>query len=212
MKYTLYITAIICSLSFGLFAQKQKPFVGTLTYRIEFINPGDTSISLHSFTTLYTNDTLVRIDTESEQFGPQVLIKHLTLNKYYLLLAHEGKKYAIQQTMPADTSASKYQFKKIRGKTKIAGLKAKKILVNTPDFPKPIVMAYLPNVSPRYLGILKGIPGLPVDYYIQTDTGFLHYTLEKVELGSVKKTTFSIPTEFEKISFDEFMDRMMQVD
>lgn len=211
MKRKFLFSIFLFVFSLVSFSQKHKPFSGTLTYRIELINAMDTSISLLSFTTLFTNDTLVRIDTESEQFGPQVLIKHMELRKYYLLLAHEGKKYAIQQTMPADTSASKYSFKKMRGKVSVAGgLKAKRILVNSPTFPKPIIMAYLPKVSPKYLDILDGIPGLPVDYYIQTETGFLHYILEKVDLNPVPKTTFTIPHEFEKISFDDFMDRMMQ--
>ena len=34
----------------------------------------------------FTNDTIVRVEAESNQIGKQVTIRHLTLNKYYILL------------------------------------------------------------------------------------------------------------------------------
>jgi hypothetical protein len=179
-----------------------------LNYKIYFIPYGDTA-RIHSFTTIYTNDTLVRVDTETEQFGPQVMIKHIELRKYYLLLEFDGKKYAIQQSLPADSIPSKYTFKKKRGKVMIAGQKAKKLEVMHPDYKTPVQILYLPSISAKYLDVLKGIPGLPVSYFVQMEDGFLQYVLDSVEFDNVKKSDFGVPKDFEKISFEEFMERMM---
>lgn len=207
MKNMLFVLAFFCT-TVG-FSQSYKPFEGKLVYRIEFQPSLDSVAQVQSRTTIYTNDTLVRIESETIQFGSQVLIKHLLLRKYYLLLEFEGKKFAIQQHMPADTVASKYTFKKKFGKKKIAGMKAKRVLVSAKSFEKPIEMWYFPSISPKYLDVLKDIKGLPVDYYIQMEDGFLHYILETIEPVPVSKDMFGIPSDYRKVSFDEFMDMMM---
>lgn len=194
------------------FSQKQQPFSGRMIYRIDFVPSLDSldKAVVQSKMVVYTNDTLVRVESETPQFGQQVLIKHLLLQKYYLLLQYEDQKFAIQQHVQPDTSASKYTFKrKLKSKT-IAGIKAKKVLVKTETFPKPIEMWYFPSVSPKYLDVLKGIKGLPVDYYIQMENGFLHYVLENIESSPVNMDLFGVPSDFKKVSFDQFIDEMMK--
>lgn len=201
------IIALFCSLA-G-FSQSYKPFQGKLVYRIEYQKAPDSAAVVQSRTAVYTNDTLVRVESETIQFGQQVLIKHLVLRKYYLLLEFEGQKFAIQQHMPADTVPSKYTFKKRSGRKKIAGMKARRVLVSTASFEKPLEMWYFPSVSPRYLDVLKGIKGLPADYYIQMEDGYLHYVLESIEPGPVDRDLFGLPSDFRRVSFDEFMELMM---
>jgi hypothetical protein len=196
---------------FAVFAQKQVPFQGRLIYNIEFINPADSAQNTISKSIVYTNDTLVRVESETGQLGPQVLIKHLILQKYYLLINYDDNKFAIQQNVPKDTTPSRYTFKKKFGSKKIDGIKAKRVLVSTPSFDKPLEMWYYPKISPKYLDVLKGINGLPVDYYLQLEDGILHYTLEKIEFSEVNKDLFGIPTDFKKVSFDEFVNQMMQL-
>jgi len=131
--------------------------------------------------------------------------------KYYLLINYDDNKFAIQQNVPKDTIPSKYIFCKKFGSKKIDGVKAKRVLVNAASFDKPIEMWYFPKISPKYLDVLKGINGLPVDYYLQLEDGILHYTLQKIEFSEVNKDLFGIPTDFKKVSFDEFVDQMMQL-
>lgn len=211
MKKILLFCLILLSVQ-GIAQKKYAPFSGRLVYRIEFKGAADSAFAMQSKTSIYTNDTLVRIESESGQLGPQVLIKHLLLQKYYLLLEYNDKKYAIQQHMPADTTLSKYTFKKKFGKKKIAGIKAKKVVVNSQSFAEPLTMWYFPTISPKYLDVLKGIKGLPVDYYIQMEDGYLHYILESIEISPVNMDLFGIPSDFKKVSFDEFMDDMMNSD
>lgn len=208
MKNILSVCFLLCSLC-G-FSQSYEPFSGRLVYRIEFQSSLDSAAVLQSKTVVYTNDTLVRIESETNQFGRQVLIKHLQLQKYYLLLEYNDQKFAIQQHMPPDTVASKYTFKRKLGKRKVAGIKAKRVIVNTPGFERPVEMLYFPSVSPKYLDVIKGIKGLPVDYYLRMEDGYLHYTLESIEASPVNMDVFGIPSDFKKVSFDEFMEQMMK--
>lgn len=200
------ILYLILLVSVQLTAQKHIPFSGRMIYNIEFRGTNDSVFTFQSKSVLYTNDTLVRIESETGQLGPQVLIKHLLFKKYYLLLEYENQKYALQQHLPADTIPTKFAFKKKRGTKKIAGLKAKRVLVSHPNFKQPIEMWYVPSFSPKYLDVLKGIKGLPVDYYIQMEDGLLHYVLESVEASPVNMDLFGIPSDFQKISFDEFLN------
>lgn len=208
MKNVLLICLL--SLSFAVFSQAYKPFSGRAVYRIEFQTSLDSAATVQSKTVLYTNDTLVRVESETAQFGQQVLIKHLIFRKYYLLLEYNEQKYAIQQHMPEDTSASKYTFRKKWGSKKIGGIKAKRVLVSATSFEKPIEMWYFPSISPKYLDVLKGIKGLPADYYIRLEDGYLHYVLESIESSPVNMDLFGIPSDFKKVSFDDFMNELME--
>ena len=204
MKHLVLLLFITCFTIVN--AQKIEPFNGTLHYRIDFkVHPDSLAIP-YSKMTLYSNDTLIRIDTETAQLGEQVMITHIELQKYYLLLELDSKKYAIQGHLPNDTTASAYTFKKKMGKRTIAGIKAKKVLVSASYFPKPIVMWYAPTISSKYLSVLKGIKGLPLDYYIQMEYGYLHYVLESADLSPVSKSIFGIGSDYQKVSFDEFID------
>lgn len=205
MKNQILILFVLL-ISLHINAQNYKPFSGRMVYNIEFKAAGDSVFTFQSKSVLYTNDTLVRIESETGQLGPQVLIKHLIFKKYYLLLEYEQQKYALQQHLPADTVATKFSFKKKWGSKKISGLKAKRVLVSHPNFKQPIEMWYAPNLCPKYLDVLKGIKGLPLDYYIQMEDGLLHYKLESVEESPVNMDLFGIPTDFKKISFDEFLN------
>ncbi len=208
MKKILLLCFLACT-AIG-FTQSYKPFSGRLVYRIEFQSSLDSAAVVQSKTIVYTNDTLVRVESETMQFGGQVLIKHLQLQKYYLLLEYEDQKFAIQQHMPPDTAVSKYTFKRKFGKKKYAGIKAKRVLVNTAGFERPVEMWYFPSLSPKYLDVLKGIKGLPVDYYLRMEDGYLHYILESIEPSPVNMDLFGIPSDFRKVSFDEFMEEMMK--
>lgn len=205
MKYFIFILMFACFT--GVNAQTNKPFQGTLHYRIDFQPHPDSAAIPYSKMTVYTNDTIVRVDSETAHLGEQNLITHLELQKYYLLLEFDSRKFAIQGYLPKDSLASAYTFKKKFGRKKIAGIKAKKILVSAAFFPTPITMWYAPSISPKYLSVLKGIKGLPLDYYVQMEDGYLHYVLESADLSPVKKDIFGIGSDYQKVTFDQFIEQ-----
>lgn len=156
--------------------------------------------------TLYTNDTVVRVETETEQFGVQVYIRNMALNKAYLLLELDGNKYAIQTDLSkkTDTIPKSYTVKKKMGSKKVAGLKAKKYFVkdqNTEGF----YCYFSRKLSNKYLQVYPEVNGLAVDYYIPSQDGLIHYELLEKKDETVNRDLFGIPSDYKRISFEEFM-------
>ena len=207
MKHFLLLLLL---LSFGSYAQQYKPFRGKLIYRVDFTDSVSKKTAPTSFMTVYTNDTLVRIETQSERMGKQVTIRHWVLNTYYILLEVNGQKFAIQHQADADTSASKYSFDKKCGSKRFAGKKGKKMAVSAPNFGDPLTMYYFKDISPKYVEAIKGIPGLPAEYYIQTEDGMFSYKLIEFSEENIDRDLFGIPSDYQKVTFDEFMSKMMQ--
>lgn len=189
-------------------AQSFKPFTGEMTYSVELIHPETKKPKLVSFSTIFTNDTLVRIDSENLALGKQTLIRHMYLSKQYILLEYQGGKYAIQQTISKDTVQTKYSYNSCRGSKRFCGIKAKKIMVNHPNFKVPLAMYYSKKISPKYLDILPGIDGLPLKYYIQTEDGLLCYTLRSYKEKEISSDFFLVNKAYEKISFPDFLERV----
>jgi hypothetical protein len=212
MKFILVIF-FSCTFLFDFFGQQFKPFVGKLTYSI---NIADTSLSAYfpeKKMIVNTNDSLLRIENYTEEFGFQVLIKHLVLNKSYLLLALDKGKFAIQTNHQNETQdSSRYQIEKKRGKTKICGINAKKILIHHPDLAKEETFYYFKNISPKYLNAFNEFPGLPVVYFLNSEFGMLKYQLIEIEESVPNYDLFGIPSDFKKISFDDFVQEMIQTE
>lgn len=183
-----------------------KPFSGALTYKVELIDSTLKKGVFQYYMRLYTNDTLVRIENESVNFGKQILIRHLNLNKQYLLLEYDNKKYAIQQIIPKDTMPSKYTFTLINKSKKFA--KKKSFLAQTKITNSTFIFPtyYCKELNPKYLDILKGIKGLPTQYFLPSESGILRYTLIEVQETQLPQTTFLFSKDYTKITFDEFIN------
>jgi hypothetical protein len=154
---------------------------------------------------VYTNDTLVRTENESPLFGKQILIKNLNLKKQYLLLNINDKKYAIQQNIPLDTLPSKYKFE-IKSKFKKFGNKKSQLAITTlRNYPTTFKTYYAVDLNPIYLDILKGLKGLPTQYFIPSVNGIFKYTLIEIEETPLPSSTFLFSKDYTKISFDEFI-------
>lgn len=206
MKFILLFSIFLSC--FNLNAQNFKPFEGELMYSVELIHPETKKPKFISFTTIFTNDTLVRTDSENLSLGKQTLIRHIQLSKQYVLLEYKGKKYAIQQTISKDTTASKYHFTTCRGHKRFCGIKAKKIMVSHPNFKLPIAMYYAENIHPKYISGISGIKGLPVKYYIQSEDGLLCYTLQGIKEKEIPNSFFLVGKDYEIISFNDFIERI----
>ena len=206
MKY--FILFASCFILNHVFSQQYTPLSGTFTYSISLQQHPDSSFIPVSSMVMYTNDTMVRVDSESFQMGKQVLINHLLLHKSYLLISYNDKQYAIQTHEKQDTIPSKYQFRYKNKSKKIKGLKAKQVIVSSEYFRKPLTMWYFPQYSPKYLSVLKGIKGLPAEYYITTQEGVLRYTLENIDFTPPGKDLFGVPSNYKKTSFDDFFNEI----
>lgn len=156
--------------------------------------------------TLYTNDTVVRLETETQQFGVQVYIRNMNLNKAYLLLELDGNKYAIQTDLSKKTDSipKGYTVKKKLGSKKVAGVKAKKYLVKDTDT-EGYYCYFAKKLSNKYLQVYPEVPGLAVDYYIPSQEGLIHYELVEKKDETVNRDLFGVPSDYKRISFEEFM-------
>ena len=210
-------TLVFVFLSFSFFAQNYEPFEGKFVYSIEM---ADTS--LHRFIPLktmivYTNDTIVRIENETEQFGKQIIIKHTKLNKSILLINKGDSKYAIQTDLTKenkiekkDSIKSTLTYKKKFGKRKILDFKANRIEVKMKGKKQKIEILYLKQFSPKYINAFEEIPGLPVRYYLNTEDGVAVYTLIYFEKVKLNRDLFGVPIDYKKVNFDQFLDEILK--
>ena len=204
------LIAIFLFISSISFAQKQKGFSGRLVCSIETTDTSMTQLFHERKMVMYTNDTLVRIENVTDQLGPQVAIRHLTLHKSYLLLNTAKGNFAIQTKFEEDSlKPSKYTYTKKWGKKKIGGVKAKKLIVENKDFKEPLTFYYLKKVPSKYLDGFENFPGLLVEYYIPSEDGILKYSLVSIENDPTNHDLYGIPSDYEKVTMTEFVDIMI---
>lgn len=204
MNQFLAVISILLVTAFSGFAQ--KPFSGVLKYKATVMAPDSNVVWKSWNVTLYTNDTVVRVETETQQFGVQVYIRNMSLNKAYLLLELDGSKYAIHTDLSkkTDTIPKTYTVTRKMGSKKVAGEKAKKYLVkdeNTEGF----YCYFSKKLGNKYLQVYPEVKGLALDYYIPSQDGLIHYELVEKKEESVNRDLFGIPSDYKRISFEEFM-------
>lgn len=202
----LILFLFISSISFS---QKQTPFTGRLVYSVATTDSTMMQLFEERKMTVYTNDTLVRIENFTDQLGQQVAIRHLTLNKSYLLLNTAKGKFAIQTKFAQDSiKPSKYSYVKKFGKKEIAGKKAKKLIVTNKDFKEPMTFYYFKKIPSKYLDGFESFPGLLAEYYIPSEDGILKYTLQSIESDPTNLDLYGIPSDYQKVTMTEFIDIM----
>lgn len=206
------IVILFIIFSFSTFSQKQPSFSGKLIYSIQIRDTALQSLIPMKHMVIYTNDTLLRIENETDQLGIQVIIKHMLLNKSYLLLHTPNMNYAIQ----TDHSAIKidsfpYSYKKKCGKKEFCGMKAKRLKVKHAEFPEDLEFYYFKNINVKYLNSFSNFPGLLVNYYIPSMDGIYEYKLIAIEEMKPPRDLFGIPSDFKKVSFDQFMDEILKM-
>lgn len=207
------ILTIFFSVIFSVtFSQSFKPFYGKLIYEISNIDrPSDTTSEM----TIYSIDSLVRIEAHSNIFYSQSFIKHLIKRKAYLLISvDENMHFAIQDNfektndkeVDSFTISRKYIWKKKFGIRNIHGMKAKKLKLTLLKSNKSHACFYSKNYSSKYLDAYNDFPGLPLIYYIETEDGTLKYSLKKVDFTYPDYNLFGIPSNYKRVTFDEFVD------
>lgn len=205
MKSLFLLVGVLCSVSF--FAQKnQPPFSGELLFKAQRVIPMD---STQEHMLIYAKDSLLKVINFSSRMGKQELIKHLSKEKSYLLLETTKGKYAIRTNYSKyqDTTMT-YSFQKKPGSKRIAGMKAKRLSVTFKDIDKKFTFYYLKNVPSKYGSAYTNFPGLVVEYFIPTDEGMFKYTLTEFKRIEPPLTLFMVPTEYKRVSIEEFMEEM----
>ncbi|MDG1742376.1 MAG: hypothetical protein P8H43_07355 [Crocinitomicaceae bacterium] len=213
LKKLLFIL-FFCALGLTSFGQnKTLNFTGMLVYKVTPHVPTDARKGAQNTMTIFTNDTITRTENYTRSFGKQVTIRHIELNKSYLLITiSDTSKFAIQSDLNAEDSLeqeSKYTFRTKIFKRNVLGMKAKRIKVNHPDFEEAIEFLYLKKYSNEYLNNFDEIPGLLVKYSIATPNGILDYELVKLERYLPSQDLFGIPLDYERVSIDSFLEQMM---
>jgi len=201
-------------LAFSLFIVTElsaqfKPFYGQLTYKVEHADTQYRKLYPTSYMSIFSNDTIVRVENETQQLGKQITIRHMALNKSYQLVEVNGKKFAIlfdHAKEKADSTV--FDIKKKIGRRKLFGHSCKRIRVKIPEIDQPLQFIYFTSFQNKYINNLKNIPGLPVDFYLNSKDGLYHYQLIKFEEYMPNRDLFGIPTTYKRVSFDQFMEEL----
>ena len=189
------------------FSQNKGSFSGELTYEIERVDKKDT---VRSFMIIYAKDSLLRVVNFNSITGKQELIKHLRLNRSYLLVESDQQNFAVRtnEHLILDT-VQNYTFKKQMGTRKIAEIKVKKLRVKHKEISEDLTFYYTKSISSKYANIYKNLPGLPLLFYVPTVDGLLKYTLKELKNNNPPLDLFMIPQGYEIISFEEFTNKFL---
>jgi hypothetical protein len=189
------------------FSQNKGSFSGELTYEIERVDKKDT---VRSFMIIYAKDSLLRVVNFNSITGKQELIKHLRLNRSYLLVESDQQNFAVRtnEHLILDT-VQNYTFKKQMGTRKIAEIKVKKLRVKHKEISEDLTFYYTKSISSKYANIYKNLPGLPLLFYVPTVDGLLKYTLKELKNNNPPLDLFMIPQGYKIISFEEFTNKFL---
>ncbi len=206
MRYFLLALLVALIIKSG-FSQNKGSFSGELTYEIERVDKKD---SIRSFMIIYAKDSLLRVVNFNSISGKQELIKHLRLNRSYLLVESDQQNFAVRtnEHLVID-SIENYTFKKQMGMRKIAGIPVKKLLVHHKEISEAVTFYYTKSISAKYANVYKNLPGLPLLFYIPTKDGLLKYTLKELKNNNPPLDLFMIPQGYEIISFEEFTNKFL---
>lgn len=205
-KMSLFLLLTLVSQVYFFTQKNQKPFSGELLFSAVRVIPKD---SVKESVLLYAKDSLVKVITFSTHMGKQELIKHLGVERSYLLLETSKGKFAVKTDFSKfqDTTLQ-YAFKKKRGSKKICGKKAKKLLVTFKDIDKTFEFYYFKKIAAKYGSAFTSFPGLVVEYYLPTTQGVYHYTLSEFKAKDPPLSLFMVPEGFKRVTLDEFMEDM----
>ena len=206
MRYFLLALLLSLFITSG-FSQNKGSFSGELTYEIERVDKKDT---VRSFMIIYAKDSLLRVVNFNSITGKQELIKHLRLNRSYLLVESDQQNFAVRtnEHLILDT-VQNYTFKKQMGTRKIAEIKVKKLRVKHKEISEDLTFYYTKSISSKYANIYKNLPGLPLLFYVPTVDGLLKYTLKELKNNNPPLNLFMIPQGYKIISFEEFTNKFL---
>ena len=191
------------------FCQKSNSFSGELIYSIERADKKD---SVKAEMIIYARDSMLRVVNFNSESGKQELIKHLRLNKSYLLIETPDQKFAVRTNEHLDKDTLvRYSFRKKIGFKKIAGHTAKKLMVKHKDIKNELEFFYFKKIPAKYANAFKDFPGLPVLYYISTDHGVYKYILKEIKYTVPPIALFTFGKEYKIVSFEQFTEEFSRL-
>jgi len=207
MRYFLIALLLSLFITSG-FSQNKGSFSGELTYEIERVDKKDTN---RTFMIIYAKDSLLKVVNFNSNSGKQQLIKHLRLNRSYILLETPKQNFAVRtnEHLVID-SIENYTFKKQMGMRKIAGIPVKKLLVHHKEISEAVTFYYTKSISAKYANVYKNLPGLPLLFYIPTKDGLFKYTLKELKKNNPPLELFMIPIGYKIVSFDDFSNEFLK--
>lgn len=180
-------------------------FEGKLVYAVtSTLNNPDKSDSIN-FQVVYAKDSMLRIDSFTP-IGKQIYIKHIPKNKAYILMDIGIKKIAIQTIQDTTKKGERYIFKNTMGKETFGGRKANNIKVTDVVYDTTMTMNYIKEIPGKYSTAIEGMPGLPVNYSLNVSGMWVTYKLKSIEERSIDIDLFGIPSDYEIITLDEFIE------
>lgn len=201
MKYQLTLVCFL--LLTTLFAQRNSPFNGELTYNIERLSPKDSS---QAKMLIYAKDSLQKVINFSSTLGRQEMIKHLRLERSYVLVTTTKGKFAIKTKANSKADTLTYLYKKKFGSKRIAGIRAKRLEVSLKGVDKKFIFYYTPKINAKYGAAYQNLPGLVLEYFVATDKGLFKYIIEDISFNEPPLSLFMIPDDFKKVSLEEFVE------
>lgn len=204
-KAFLYIVLLFIFIACSSPKASFDKFEGKLVYTVSSpMNNPDESDSIN-YQVVYAKDSMLRIDSFTP-IGKQVYIKHIPKNKAYILMDLGMKKVAIQTVQDTTENLDRYLFKKAMGKEKFAGRKAKNIHVTDTAYDTTMTMNYIKEIPAKYSTAIEGMPGLPANYSLNVSGMWVSYRLKTIDERPIHIDFFGIPSDYEIISLDEFID------
>jgi len=211
--FTRFFLFVFCVSVFLFDTFAQKPFVGKLVYSVEIADSSLQELFPPSKKTIFANDTVVRVETDTPSLGKQILIEHINNKKAYLLISYAGKAYAIQIPPQRSDTLAKYMFKKKLGKRTVGTLTSRKLAVSVADSSMdlpPLEFFYHKKIASKYLPGYDAFPGLLTDYYVYTQDGLFHHRLESITRQKLSYDLFGVPSDFQIISMADFLNNMLK--
>ncbi len=213
MMKNYLVVLLLFSSAIG-YAQKFKGFSGLLEYRITTEDTSLANLYPETRMVIYTNDTIVRMENQTSSLGRQTTIRHTEKQKAYQLLETEFGKFAIKADLTEKTDSvpisNRYTFNKKCKRKKVLGKKALVYEVDQEAYKAPKDFLFYKNYSQKYLNTFEEVPYLPVVYYVTTYDVILKYELVRMSEYSPDKDLFGIPSDYERVTFDEFLDKYLE--
>lgn len=197
----LTLILFACHLPQSIYDDFEGEFVYSLSTPGHDVDPNDST----SFQVIYAKNSMLRIDNFTV-IGKQTFLKQIASDTAYLLMNLGDRKVALQTIFDSTKTDNNYRFDYKSGSKTFAGIKSKNINVYDKELDTTIVMNYYPKISSKYSMALEGMPGLPVNYSIPNKGQWIHYQLSDIQEKPLDDAVFIIPSDYEIMTIDEFME------
>ena len=205
----LFISILFTIISCATPKVQNAHFEGKFVYKISLPNGIDEVSDSTDYQVVYAKDSMLRIENNTP-IGKQIYIKHIPRNRAYILMDFGATKLAIQTIPDTASENSNYHYSSLKGGEKIAGFKTQSIAVHDIEMDTTITMNYYPNISSKYSTAYTRMPGLPMKYYLLSDNEWVKYQIQSIEEKVLDINLFGIPSDYQIITFDEFIELLQQ--